>query len=97
LEPARLNCAIVQGPHTMNFADITERLRAAQAFREVTDQQSFAAVLEDLLKNQSLCQQLAQEAKKVAESESGTLDRLSDAITPFLLAPSTQDTTNANA
>lgn len=97
LEPARLNCAIVQGPHTMNFADITERLRAAEAFCEVADEHSLTATLKELLQNQTLCQQLAKAATDVANSESDTLDRLSDAITPFLSAPAAQDTNDANA
>ena len=96
LEPARLNCAIVQGSHTMNFADITERLRAAQAFCEVTDPQTLTDRLGDLLNDQDLCQRLAQAAASVADSESGALDRLSDAIAPLLPPASTQDIDNAN-
>ena len=81
----------------MNFADITERLRAAEAFCEVADEHSLTATLKELLQNQTLCQQLAKAATDVANSESDTLDRLSDAITPFLSAPAAQDTNDANA
>ena len=97
LEPARLQCAIVQGPNTLNFADITERMHAAQAFCKVTDQETLADTVWGLLNDDKLRHRFVQAAAKFAETESGVLDRLSLVIAPLLSKNTIQDQTNANA
>lgn len=49
LEPARLRCAIVVGPHTGNFTDHIALLRGVDAITEVTDAPSLAAAVSALL------------------------------------------------
>jgi 3-deoxy-D-manno-octulosonic-acid transferase len=46
-EPARLDCAILHGPNTQNFAADYAALHAAEAARQVTDAPSLAAALAD--------------------------------------------------
>ncbi|MEX2450012.1 MAG: 3-deoxy-D-manno-octulosonic acid transferase [Rhodospirillales bacterium] len=96
LEPARLDCAIVQGPHTANFAEMTERLKAARAFREVADETDLADAVRGLLNDDTLRAHLAEAAAAFAESESGVLDRLADTLNPYLSAPP-RDKTHAHA
>ena len=95
LEPALLNCAIIQGPHTTNFADITERLRAADAFHEVANQEQLTHAVEELLKNDNLRQNLATAAAAFVQSEGRVLDRLRGVIMPLLNA-TTQDQNDEN-
>ncbi|MCH8139534.1 MAG: TRAP transporter large permease subunit [Proteobacteria bacterium] len=45
LEPARLGCALLFGPHMTNFADFVEALAGADAATMVTDGRSLAAAV----------------------------------------------------
>ncbi|MEQ8936954.1 MAG: 3-deoxy-D-manno-octulosonic acid transferase, partial [Amphiplicatus sp.] len=76
LEPAKLDCAILQGPHTANFAEMTERLKAARAFREVAGENELPDAVRGLLNDGTLRAHLIEAASTFAESESGVLDRL---------------------
>jgi len=49
LEPARLGCAIMLGPHSWNFADPVGRLLAAEAALPVADTAALAATALDVL------------------------------------------------
>ncbi len=96
LEPARLQCAIVQGPHTINFADITDNLRKAGAFRKVTDAGTLHQTVGELLNDPAACKRLALAAAQIAQSQDGALDRIYDSITPLLLAGTPQKDHHAN-
>ncbi len=87
LEPARLDCAILHGPHVENFAHIAEALAGAEAAWQVADADSLAAAVATLLKDPEGGLRMAAAAKRVAEGEAGVLDRILEKLTPFLEAP----------
>ena len=53
LEPARLRCPVVVGPHTGNFTDPVARLRDADAITEVVDAAGLAAAVGGLLHDEA--------------------------------------------
>ena len=84
LEPAKLDCAILSGPHTANFLRVAQEMRAAGAMREVTQPQDLAAAVGELLGDAKLCQGMREAAAASAESEAGTLDAILQALAPAL-------------
>ena len=53
LEPARLDCAIVAGPHTENFAEAYAALEGADALSRVSDTGAFAGAVRALLDDET--------------------------------------------
>lgn len=84
LEAARLGAAPLFGPHMENFATIARGMIAAEAARPVADAASLAAAVDALLSDAPKRAAMAQAAKAFAEGESGVLDRILDALRPFL-------------
>ena len=74
LEAARLDCAILFGPHMNNFAEIARGLVDAGGAEEVPDRQALAAAVGRLLADAALCRTRADAARRYAESQSGVLD-----------------------
>jgi len=71
LEPARLGCAIAVGPHTANFTDHVEMLRAAGALTVVRDAADLAQWVDTLLRNPS-------QQRAIGEAASGAVQRHED-------------------
>ena len=84
LEPARLEVAILHGPHMTNFAEIVGRLDAAGGAVEVRDSEDLAATLAELLEDPERRRAMARAALTVAEAEAGVLDRVVAALEPLL-------------
>ena len=85
LEPMRLDCAVVHGPHMTNFADIVRRMGAAGASDEVSDEAGLAETVGWLLTNQEEILNLAARAKSFAEAEAHVLDDVMEELKPFLV------------
>jgi len=87
LEPARLDCAILHGPHVENFAHIAKTLAMAEAAQQVADADELATAVDSLLRDpeRGLC--MAAAAKQVAEGEADVLDRTLEKLRPFLETP----------
>ena len=83
LEPARLDCALLYGPHMDNFADIALRLEAAGGARSVADEEALAGDVERLLKNPDAATAMARAAADTASEEAHVLDRVIEALDPF--------------
>ncbi len=84
IEPARLGAAIIAGPHTWNFEEITEGLVAAGGIEIVADAGALAdAVVHDLA-NPARAQARAQAALAFAEREARVLETFLDRISPLL-------------
>ncbi len=84
LEPARLGCALVCGPHMENFAEIVAGLRAADALETVADGDGLAAAIDALLSDPDLRARRAAAARGHAEAAAGVVERMLDAVVPLL-------------
>lgn len=87
LEAARLDCAIVHGPHMANFADVVERLGEAGATVEVADEAGLASAVGRLLAEPGLRSRRAAAAAGVATAEAGVVDAVMAELAPFLPPP----------
>lgn len=86
IEPARLGCAVVQGPNVANFADVAARMEAAGAVRTVADEAALSEAVGNLLGDTAARGRLADAAARFAEAEGGVLDRVMAELEPFLNA-----------
>jgi len=84
IEAARLECAILHGPHMWNFEDAVNRMTEANAIRCVEDGDALVATLGQLFADENERLRLATAARHFAESEAGALERLMDELTPHL-------------
>ncbi len=86
LEAARLDCAVLLGPHVTNFADIVGRMKAVQACQEVGDGDALADAVGRLLEDGKGRMKLADAARRFANEEAGVLDAVITALEPYLNA-----------
>lgn len=84
LEPARIGCAVLFGPHMANFSDITERMKAEGAAEEVADEDALRVALARLLDDDPTRQGRGEAARRFAESQAHVLDAVASAIEPML-------------
>ncbi len=84
LEAARLDCALIHGPHMGNFEDIVRRLKDAGASTEVADEAALAATLGHLLASGEDRRRQAAAAQTVAAAEAGVLDAVVGELAPYL-------------
>ncbi len=89
LEPARLGCPILLGPHTGNFEDAVARLLAEGGARRVpaADAGALAEDVAAVLMQPGLARSLAEAAARVAEGEAGLPGRVAAALLGLLPAP----------
>ncbi|MFP6731342.1 MAG: 3-deoxy-D-manno-octulosonic acid transferase [Alphaproteobacteria bacterium] len=85
LEPARLDCAILHGPHMANFAAFTAAFAANRGAIEVAGGKDLATAVGGLLDNGDERRRLMAAARVVAEAEAGVLERIAAAIEPYLV------------
>jgi 3-deoxy-D-manno-octulosonic-acid transferase len=71
LEPARLSCALLTGPHTHNFSAIIEHLENAGALRIVLDQPGLASHVGSLLTDDAARLSMAEQGAQVVEQARG--------------------------
>jgi len=84
LEPARLDCAILHGPHMANFAEIADEMaRTGGSIRVETDEALKDAVT-SLLTDESMRSRSCEAAAAVALGKARVLDAVVDAIAPYL-------------
>jgi len=88
-EAARLECAVLLGPHTANCSAMAEALTSAGAAERVADAEALAAAVDHLLDDAKLRRKRAIGAARVASNGLGTLDAVLDRLAPWLdpLAP----------
>ena len=86
LEAARLDCALVHGPHMTNFEDIVRRLKDADASQEVADEAGLGVAIDRLLGDAGERARRAAAAQAIATAEAGVLDALMAELSR-LLAP----------
>lgn len=84
LEAARLDCAILFGPHTGNFKHITARLAQQNAATRIQDGDELGDVLGHLMRHDQAVHDMARRAAAVIGDEEALLDRLLAALIPFI-------------
>lgn len=87
LEPARLGCAVLHGPHMHNFAEIAAEMDKAGAAQAVSGVEELTAAVEALLADPGRREELSAEALAYAEAQPDVLDAVFGELKPFLDAP----------
>ncbi len=90
LEPARLNCAVLTGPHIHNFAPTYAALTQAGAARTVDSPENLAAAIHDLLTDNATTQSMADAARKIALGNERVLDDVTAQLLPMIDAKTQQ-------
>jgi 3-deoxy-D-manno-octulosonic-acid transferase len=84
LEPARLGCALLYGPHMFNFQPIVDDMRRAKAAATAEGATALAREIGALLGDPALLAARAAAASGVAEAQRGILEAVMDEIAPLL-------------
>lgn len=84
IEPARLGAAVISGPHTWNFDEITAGMVAAGGLEVVADAAALADAVARDLAEPARAQARAQAALHYANAEAQVLETFMDRITPML-------------
>ncbi|MFO0995686.1 MAG: 3-deoxy-D-manno-octulosonic acid transferase [Alphaproteobacteria bacterium] len=84
LEPARLDCAILHGPHMANFQEIVDEMQAAGAARCVSDAEALGQAVIALLREPSMRERQARAARQVADVQRDVVERVLRELDPFL-------------
>jgi 3-deoxy-D-manno-octulosonic-acid transferase len=87
LEPAKLGCALIYGPHMFNFRAIVDELAAAGAAETVSDAAGLARAIDAFMANRALFQSRAAAANAVAAGKDGIVDGVLAELAPFLGTP----------
>ncbi|MFN8972006.1 MAG: 3-deoxy-D-manno-octulosonic acid transferase [Alphaproteobacteria bacterium] len=85
LEPARLNCALLSGPHTRNFNEVMAALRAQNAIRIVIDADTLAHEISALLGDDAARVTMAEHALGVVEASQGATSTIQQYLRPWLM------------
>ena len=99
IEPARLGCAIVHGPHIDNFLAVEGELAAAGASAVARSAEEIAQEVGTLLSNSALRQRRISAARSVADGKQNILDAVFVHIDPHLnrISPAQPVTVSSNA
>jgi 3-deoxy-D-manno-octulosonic-acid transferase len=85
IEPAKLDSAILYGPHVANFAEIYDQLSRARGAALVRDVESLARSISLLLDDRALARKMAVAARATVENLGGALERTYSSIQPYLI------------
>ncbi len=85
IEPAKLGCAVVHGPHVQNFSEIFEAFDGDGGSRAVADTQELAGVVHGWLSDPASARQAARAAAGTSTRFGGALTRTMQAIEPLLM------------
>jgi len=91
LEPAQLDCAILHGPDMTNFATVAAQLAQAGATERVADAATLAAAISRLLDDPAARGAAIEAAARVAADNADVVDRVLEALRPFIDALPTGD------
>ncbi len=85
LEPARLNCAILYGPHTENFFTIYRELAAAGGAGAIIGRDQLAREIERLMADRADIERMAEAAYRICAKADGVIARAMSELEPLLL------------
>lgn len=80
LEPAALGLPVITGPYLHNFEEISQKLLASDAARQVNDEHQLAETVIALLNDADLRYSMGQQGRQVVEENRGALQSLLDII-----------------
>ena len=83
-EAAQLDCAILHGPHIINFEILFDDLAAKGAAAEVTDAATLATQVNALFNNRAAIDQMSTNAKQYSATMGGARQRMFDLLAPVL-------------
>lgn len=86
LEPARLDCAVLHGPHMENFPVITREFAEAGAAATVTNADELAEAVRALLTEEAARRERMEAGRKVAGQKAEILDAVFELLEPYLSA-----------
>ena len=86
LEPARLGCALLAGPHMENFSEACAALEGAGALHRVSDATALAGAVAALLEDEAACARRRDAAREAAHALGGAADAALGLITGHLEA-----------
>ena len=85
IEPAKLGCALLHGPHVKNFADVFAAFDRDGGSRETPDVQVLAGAVHRWLSDPASARQAARAAAQTSVQLGGALNRTIQAIEPLLM------------
>ena len=86
LEPARLDCAVIHGPHMENFRAVAGEMTAAGASIEAGNAKDIAAAVASLLDDEAARAGRIEAARRIATAKDGVIDAVMEELGPFLKA-----------
>lgn len=84
LEPARLDCALITGPHTDNFTAICSELESRKALLRVANVSELVTEVSRLMRDHSQQEALAHTALQLAQDKQGVLSQVMTSLQPLL-------------
>lgn len=84
LEPARLDCAILHGPHTANFDEIYTGMHASSAAMSVENAGALGQAVDTLLQDPAKCANLARAAQQIVAATDHVIDHTIEVLKPLL-------------
>jgi 3-deoxy-D-manno-octulosonic-acid transferase len=84
IEAAKLNCAILHGPHVGNFREVYAALAAGEGAFVVEDRKTLSERVRWLLSDAQALRCTARNAAHMAEEHSGATARVMRAVEPYL-------------
>ncbi|MCH7544633.1 MAG: 3-deoxy-D-manno-octulosonic acid transferase, partial [Proteobacteria bacterium] len=86
LEPARLDCAVIHGPHMENFRAVAGEMTTAGASIEAGNAKDIAAAVASLLDDEAARAGRVEAARRIATAKDGVIDAVMEELGPFLKA-----------
>ena len=86
LEPARLDCAVIHGPHMENFRAVVGEMTTAEASIEAGNARDIADAVASLLDDEAARARRVEAARRIATAKDGVIDAVMEELGPFLKA-----------
>ncbi|MFQ5467151.1 MAG: 3-deoxy-D-manno-octulosonic acid transferase, partial [Kiloniellaceae bacterium] len=84
VEPIKLGCAVLCGPHTANFMRVTSEMTRAGALGQVADGSELAAAVGALMSDAAARRAMIEAGRAYAAAQAGVLDDIVAALAPLL-------------